>query len=104
MADLIGTVCGRESPDATRFVRCDLCGSSEFAVLFTHENACIPNEGLSFRVVECRGCGLIYLTPRPQGSGLAALYPQEYHDTLQREGHVRRRSGSLGKRIRRSLL
>ena len=104
MADPIGTVCGRENPDAIRFVRCDLCGSSEAADLFAHEDACIPNEGLSFRVVECRGCGLIYLTPRPQGSGLAALYPQEYHDTLQREGRVRRRSGSLGKRIRRSLL
>lgn len=56
-------------------------------------------------MVKCRDCGLIYLNPRPERLGLAALYPQDYHGRLQRgEGQVRRRSESLRKRLRRSLL
>jgi len=89
-------------------VSCDLCGSSEFAVLFTWQDPCVPDRERTSRVVECHGCGLIYLYPRPGGSEIAAYYQQDCIDDLGRAGGpTRRRSSSLRKlrkSIRRALL
>jgi SAM-dependent methyltransferase len=59
-------------------------------------------------VVECQTCGLLYLSPRPEGQELAAYYPDEYYDELA-SGIERARPASeslrrLGHRIRRTLL
>lgn len=84
-------------------VSCDLCGSSEDAVLFVGQNPRIPTEERSFRVVECWGCGLIFLSPMPEGSEPAAYYAQDYHDDLGRgSGLPRRRAASL-RRLRQSI-
>ncbi len=91
-----------------RFVECDLCGSSESVALFTHRDFSVPGGHGSFRLVECRGCGLIYLNPRPERSEIAPYYPQNYYDALGRsEGRTARRERSLGKlykSLRRQLL
>jgi len=34
------------------------------------------------RVVQCGGCGLLYLNPMPEGAELAAFYPDEYYDRV----------------------
>jgi SAM-dependent methyltransferase len=48
-------------------VDCNLCGgSSSSSDLITEK------EGLS--VVRCRGCGLVYVSPRPSAADLASLY------------------------------
>lgn len=86
-----------------RRVPCDLCGSSEAAVLFIQGDSPASDGEGSFRVVECRVCGLIYLNPRPEGSELAAYYPQEYYDDLGRAVAGRHRGSSAWRRVRRSV-
>lgn len=90
-----------------RFVTCDLCDSSEVTVLFASRDVC-PSDGAGpFRVVECRGCGLAYLNPRPEGLELAAYYPDGYPDGREMDGGGARRATSLRnlrKNIRRALL
>lgn len=63
-------------------VACDLCGSSGATPVFTGRDARAAEPPGAFRVVECRACGLLYLNPRPEGSELAAFYPDEYYDRL----------------------
>jgi SAM-dependent methyltransferase len=91
-----------------RWVQCDLCGSSEAAVLFTHRDAGSSTPVQSFQVVECRGCGLLYLNPRPEGLELAAYYPESYYDGLEPDGRPARRPAAslrmLRDRVRRALL
>jgi SAM-dependent methyltransferase len=91
-----------------RWVQCDLCGSEEtvhrFASAFPH----VPGGGPAFRVVECLGCGLLFLNPRPEGPEMAAYYPEVYYDDLESMGtRSARRSSSLRrlrKQVRRALL
>jgi 2-polyprenyl-3-methyl-5-hydroxy-6-metoxy-1,4-benzoquinol methylase len=49
-------------------VRCNLCGKDET------ERVLRKNE---FDIVRCRGCGLTYVTPRPDAAALTALYSDE---------------------------
>jgi SAM-dependent methyltransferase len=88
-----------------RTVACDLCGVTEGSVLFVERDPRAPDGERSFGVVECQGCGLIYLSPRPEGSEMAAYYREEYYDDLGPvRGSERRPSGSLRRRLLRSLL
>jgi SAM-dependent methyltransferase len=91
-----------------RFVKCDLCDSPEVAVLFTHRDVRPSTAVHSFQVVECRGCGLAYLNPRPEGLELAVYYPEAYYDGLEPDGGGARRSAAslrdIGKKARRALL
>ena len=63
-------------------VACDLCGSSEATPVFTGRDTRAPEVPGAFRVVECRTCGLVYLSPRLEGPELAAYYPDDYYDHL----------------------
>ena len=65
-------------------VRCGLCGASDVEVLFVGSAPRVPDGERTFRVVECRGCGLIYLNPRPEESELAAYYARDYYDSPSR--------------------
>ena len=49
-------------------VACDLCGHDDTTHLVTKN---------SFRVVQCRACGLVYLNPRLTSDGLAAIYARQ---------------------------
>lgn len=49
--------------------RCQLCGSEDRTLKF--------QDG-PFRVLTCRGCGLVYVTPRLQGEALLAVYDEGY--------------------------
>jgi 2-polyprenyl-3-methyl-5-hydroxy-6-metoxy-1,4-benzoquinol methylase len=55
--------------DSLEIERCQLCGGAERAVRF--------QDG-PYRVVECSGCGLMYVTPRLQGEALRAVYDEGY--------------------------
>src|SRR4051812_13851446 len=46
-------------------VPCDLCGQDDPAHLMTKND---------YRVVRCRGCSLVYVTPRPRMAALTAIY------------------------------
>ena len=56
---------------------CPLCGKSEFAQRFysadKHHNTSIMS-----RVVECKGCTLVFLNPMPSEQQSKALYPESY--------------------------
>jgi 2-polyprenyl-3-methyl-5-hydroxy-6-metoxy-1,4-benzoquinol methylase len=58
-------------------VRCAICGSdAAHEVCWGRDRLCgQPGE---FRIVECGGCSLTYLNPRPTARALEAFYPNEY--------------------------
>lgn len=53
-------------------VRCNLCGADDAAPWGR------PKDGLTLK--RCRGCGLIYVNPRPSPKALEDYYRQEYFD------------------------
>ncbi len=56
---------------------CLLCGRAACTPLFeTRDRLCgIPGR---FRLVQCDGCGLVYLTPRPTPESIGRYYPADY--------------------------
>ena len=58
-------------------IPCPLCGAEDERFLFLARDRLHGIAG-EFREVLCRGCGLIYLNPRPFPEGMARFYPQEY--------------------------
>lgn len=59
---------------ATEFVACDLCGSTDQAVLYSKID---PLTRVEFHVVECR-CGMAFVNPMPTEDSLPLLYPADY--------------------------
>ena len=53
-------------------VDCDLCGSVQRKLLFSLAHQAAPNG--SSDMVQCRICGLIYISPRPKSERLSAYY------------------------------
>jgi SAM-dependent methyltransferase len=66
-------------------VDCNLCGSSKHDVIYHYEK---DRFGLSgdFKLVKCRGCGLMYLNPRPTGTEILKYYPSTYEPYGLAEG------------------
>ncbi len=58
-------------------VACPLCGKDDPGELLSAKDRLGLAPG-SFTLVRCRGCGLVYLDPRPDEEGLLACYPKEY--------------------------
>lgn len=56
-------------PGAAEVSRCQLCGSEDRTLKF--------QDG-PVRVMTCRGCGLVYVTPRLQGQALLDVYGEGY--------------------------
>jgi len=57
---------------------CILCGSTGGKVLFRATDRLYRTTQKTFELVECRGCGLIRLSPRPTPAEAAAYYPGNY--------------------------
>lgn len=72
------------------------CRPGAKPLLFTHVNCCVcevddaeplaVGEDFEYRTspdtfmaMQCRGCGLVYLNPRPALSELDTIYPHDYH-------------------------
>ena len=65
-----------------RFRRCPLCSSQKGMIIEDHH---------SYRVVECSGCGLIYVDPLPPTDVLEKAYSKDYYTpwlTAQRRRRV----------------
>jgi 2-polyprenyl-3-methyl-5-hydroxy-6-metoxy-1,4-benzoquinol methylase len=56
---------------------CPICGSPEIATSIATRDRFVGKPG-DFRVVECAGCGLARLSPRPQPDVLVQYYPESY--------------------------
>ncbi len=71
--------------------RCDLCGGSCFKEIYQKPDEFYhPDE--YFTVVECTGCGLGFVNPRPSISEIGRYYPPEYYKCfdVDKEYHERR--------------
>ena len=51
-------------------VPCPLCGTRDFIAAFVRTD--------QRKVVRCKGCGLLYLNPRPDESSIVAFYDESY--------------------------
>ena len=58
-------------------VKCNLCGSGKWQVL-----QAVPDQRFGppgdFNLVQCQGCGLCYLNPRPSLEEMGDYYPPAY--------------------------
>ena len=64
------------SPD-TGFA-CPRCESQSYTILFQDTDRLYRTTEKVFSVIECSGCALIRLFPRPTPDELASFYPEEY--------------------------
>ncbi len=58
-------------------VNCLLCGSAEKQIRFRGRDLLHDTPG-TFTLVECRKCGFLYLSPRPDDSEIQTYYPSDY--------------------------
>lgn len=58
-------------------VNCNFCGADDTELVLESGDRLHGIEG-AFRLVRCRQCGLIYLTPRPGPDEMARYYPSDY--------------------------
>jgi len=71
--------------------RCALCHSTESAVQATGSDFEYDTADNEFHMVACRGCGHVYLDPRPSSDDLGAIYPSNYYSFVgTRDGLVAR--------------
>ncbi len=79
-------------PWTPELVRCNLCGQYDAQTLFSQDQ-----HGLGLRTVMCRGCGLIYLNPRPSERDYEEFYRHWYHRLYPARAAFN--AGHLGGRI-----
>lgn len=58
--------------------QCPACDSPNCRILFTAGDRLFGTTRRTFRIVECRGCRLIRLSPRPTPTELSSYYPPSY--------------------------
>jgi uncharacterized Zn finger protein len=46
-------------------VDCDLCGSADYKIRYRKSDNWLWLNYFEYPVVECPGCGLVYVNPRP---------------------------------------
>jgi len=61
-----------------RTISCEVCGSDRHRLLFKGRDRIFGLPGL-FPVVQCEGCGLLFLKPQPEKGVLKKYYPSAYH-------------------------
>lgn len=59
-------------------VRCNLCGSNDYRILYFGKDLLYHTTKNKFRIVTCKQCNLTYLNPRPKSSELHTYYPDSY--------------------------
>lgn len=77
---------------------CPLCGSSEGHTAFRAQDYLLGHAG-TFREVECRECGLLYISPRPGPADMARYYEGSYAPRTKKPKPARRRSGAAAKLV-----
>ena len=77
-------------------VDCDLCGGASKKPLYSMPDLRMGVFDQSYDVMECRGCGHRFLSPRPIRESIPALYPESYYE--QRGGGGRSQGHTFSKR------
>lgn len=60
-------------------VTCMLCGSGDARIRVVQRDVNLRLSEQTFTLVQCKGCGLIFLNPRPTPEEIHAYYPKEYY-------------------------
>lgn len=60
-------------------VQCCICESEDAEPLAVGEDFEYQTSPDTFLAMRCRGCGLVYLNPRPSLNDLSRIYPPDYH-------------------------
>ncbi len=76
------------------YVKCELCGADD-PELVTIED--------SFRIVECKSCGLIYLNPRPREEDLTDFYENFFSTEEESVSQWARLMGRVYKETKRNI-
>ena len=86
-------------------VSCHLCGLDDTQVLFQKRDKLGITDD-EFQVVECRGCGFIYVNPRPTEAEIGKFYPATYSwkETLEADSFLTKCVRRLEKGYRYHLL
>lgn len=63
-------------------VACDLCGGNQVEVLFKARDLILEVSQEAFPVVKCRGCGLVFVNPRPARDEMGRFYPTERYYSM----------------------
>jgi ubiquinone/menaquinone biosynthesis C-methylase UbiE len=61
------------------FVKCCICGNSNATVIGSGQDFEYHTSRVTFSMMRCNSCGLIYLNPRPAISEFKKIYPPSYH-------------------------
>jgi SAM-dependent methyltransferase len=86
-------------------VNCNLCGLDNTRILFRKRDKFGISED-EFGVVECQGCGLLYINPRPSQQEIGRFYPETYSwkETLEADSFLTQGIRKLEKGYRYHLL
>lgn len=68
-------------------VNCDLCGLDDYRVRYRKPDNWLWLNLYEYPVVECMGCGLVYVNPRPPFEEMGQFYPAGYHDGRDDSAH-----------------
>lgn len=68
-------------------VSCDLCGCNEYKIRYRLPDMWLWVNQFEFPVVECVGCGLVFVNPRPTQEAMSSYYPKDYHQDRNSEEH-----------------
>lgn len=74
--------------------QCALCGATEADVWL--KTSCEEHPGVEFRIMQCCGCSLRYLTPRPGISKIASYYASDYYSYIFHPMRSRRHMLKMG--------
>jgi hypothetical protein len=80
------------------YVTCNLCGSI-IPTLFRKKDK-LGTVRIEFHVVECLGCGLLYVNPRPDQGEIGRFYPRSI---LEEDAESRLLIDKMDKAVRKFL-
>ncbi len=62
----------------TERVSCNLCSSSKYKVILRGKDRLHCVDDVTYEVVKCTECGLVYTNPRPRFTEISVYYPRQY--------------------------
>ncbi len=73
------------------YIDCILCNENRTEKIFAARDYRYNTSGETFNVVRCKGCGLIFINPRPSKEEMNRYYPDEYRPRKTLEACKRQR-------------
>jgi 2-polyprenyl-3-methyl-5-hydroxy-6-metoxy-1,4-benzoquinol methylase len=73
-----------ESTDDVETVACNLCGGHSTRELYRKPDTRLEVDDIEWPLVQCTGCGLAYVNPRPTASAIWRYYPESYYGDRDR--------------------